>query len=440
MLIGRTALFSPVFAMKVAPVASDHHGQSLLAQSLLSRLLICLLIVSSAALLTLFDTSPKLFLDDNVSVWTSSLLRWDGFHFAHIAREGLVYEHEWAFFPGVPLVMRWSGSVLSLLGLSLPGWPALLIGGAIVAALLDSTRILYQLSLYHLRSSSAAFLATLLSFFPSSPSALRFAPYSEPFFTYFSYRGMLACVRSQWLFASLYFAIAGVFRSNAVLLCGFIIWNMLVAPLLSGRKDLLSVNTTLRCVAYVVVSLSPFIYHNYRAYLLFCSSTRGYPRSQWCEGSTLPSIYTHVQREYWNVGFLRYWTISNIPNFLISLPILLNVWIFCIFYLSHLPRILRDGFARQESKSSAHLPLRDSLFLNPSILPHVLHGISLTLILTFSAHVQIALRILPSLPMTYWAAARLLIERPRWGKAWVAWSVVWCGLSCVLWAVFLPPA
>ncbi|KAI6026345.1 glycosyltransferase family 76 protein [Pisolithus microcarpus] len=375
------------------PWQAIHHGQSLLAQSLLSRLLICLLIVSSAALLTLFDTSPKLFLDDNVSVWTSSLLRWDVFHFAHIAREGLVYEHEWAFFPGVPLVMRWSGSVLSLLGLSLPGWPALLIGGAIVAALLDSTRILYQLSLYHLRSSSAAFLATLLSFFPSSPSALRFAPYSEPFFTYFSYRGMLACVRSQWLFASLYFAIAGVFRSNA------------------------------EPVAYVVVSLSPFIYHNYRAYLL-----------------TLPSIYTHVQREYWNVGFLRYWTISNIPNFLISLPILLNVWIFCIFYLSHLPRILRDGFARQESKSSAHLPLRDSLFLNPSILPHVLHGISLTLILTFSAHVQIALRILPSLPMTYWAAARLLIERPRWGKAWVAWSVVWCGLSCVLWAVFLPPA
>ncbi|KAI6098965.1 glycosyltransferase family 76 protein [Pisolithus croceorrhizus] len=439
-MLVRRFLLSPVFAMKAAPVASDHHSQSLLAQSLLSRLLICLLIVSSAALLTLFDTSPKLILDDSASVWTSSLLRWDVFHFAHMAREGLVYEHEWAFFPGIALVMRWSGSVLSLLGLSPPGWPGLLIGGAIVAALSDSTRVLYQLSLYHLHSSSAAFLATVLSFFSTSPSALRFAPYSEPFFTYFSYRGMLACARSQWLRASLYFAVAGVFRSNAVLLCGFIMWDMLVAPLLSGRKDLFSLKTTLRCVAYVVVSLLPFIHHNYRAYLLFCSSTRVHDRSQWCERGMLPSIYTHVQREYWNVGFLRYWTISNIPNFLISLPVLLSVWIFCIFYLSHLPRILRDGFARQGSKSSAHLPLGDSLFLNPSILPHVLHGISLTLILTFNAHVQIALRVLPSLPMTYWAAARLLIEQPRWGKAWVAWSMVWCGLSCVLWAVFLPPA
>ncbi|KAI6038483.1 glycosyltransferase family 76 protein, partial [Pisolithus marmoratus] len=416
------------------------YSQSLLAQSLLSRLLICLLIVSSTALLTLFDTSPKLVLDESASAWTSSLLRWDVFHFAHIAREDFVYEHEWAFFPGIPLVMRWSSFILSQLGLSPPGWPAFLIGGAIVAALLDSTRVLYQLSLYHLRSPSAAFLATVLSFLPSSPSALRFAPYSEPFFTYFSYRGMLACVRSEWLLASLCFATAGVFRSNGVLLCGFILWDMLVVPILSGRKDSLSLNRILRCIACVAVPLTPFIHHNYRAYLLFCSSTEGEPRPQWCERGMLPSIYAHVQREYWNVGFLRYWTISNIPNFLISLPVLLNVWIFCMFYLSHLPRILRDHFVRQGSNCNTHPPLKNSLFLNPSILPHVLHGVFLTLILTFNAHVQITLRVLPSLPITYWAAARLLIEQPRWGKAWVAWSVVWCVLGCVLWAAFLPPA
>lgn len=428
----------PVFAVGTALMAVDRHGHSLLVQSFLSRLLICVLIVSSTALLTLFDTSPKLILDDSGSAWTNSLLRWDAFHFAHIAREGFVYEHEWAFFPGISLVMRWSCSVLSLLGLSPPGWPALLIGGAIVGALLDSTRILYQLSLHHLRSPSAAFLATVLSFFPSSPSASRFAPYSEPFFTYFSYRGMLACVRLQWLHASVCFTIAGAFRSNGVLLCGFIIWNMLVAPLLSGRKDSLSLNRTLYCIVCVALPLTPFLHHNYSAFLLFCSSTEGRP--QWCEEGMLPSIYTHVQREYWDVGFLRYWTISNVPNFLISLPVLLNVWIFCMFYLSHLPRILCGGLAQREWKNIAHPPLKNSLFLNPSILPHVLHGIPLTLILMFNAHVQIALRVLPSLPMTYWAAARLLIEQPRWGKAWVTWSIVWCGLSCVLWAVFLPPA
>lgn len=85
-------------------------------------------------------------------------------------------------------------------------------------------------------------------------------------------------------------------------------------------------------------------------------------------------------------------------------------------------------------------PHPPSLFLAPSLFPHVLHALALTLLLTFNAHVQIALRVLPSLPVMYWAAARLVVERPRWGKAWVAWSIVWGAVSCVLWAVFLPPA
>ncbi|KAF9242134.1 glycosyltransferase family 76 protein [Melanogaster broomeanus] len=326
-------------------------------------------------------------MNDAVPLWTSSLLRWDAFHFAHIAREGHFYEHEWAFFPALPLVMHASGSVLSYVtsGQRSPDWSAILLGGAILAALFDSTRVLYRLSLHHLRSPSSAFLATALSLLPSSPATLRFASYSEPFFTYFSYRGMLACARAQWLSAAVCFAIASAFRSNGILLCGFIVWGMLVTPWLSARRDL------------------------------------------WCSKGLFPSVYSHVQLKYWNVGFLRYWAFSNIPNFILAAPVLLNIYAFCAFYLSRLPRIVPQL-------------LDASLFLTPSLLPHVLHGLALALVLTFSAHVQIALRVLPSLPVTYWAAARILVERPALGKAWVAWSVVWGALSCVLWAVFLPPA
>lgn len=165
-----------------------------------------------------------------------------------------------------------------------------------------------------------------------------------------------------------------------------------------------------------------------------------------------PSIYAHVQREYWNVGLLRYWTISNIPNFVLALPILLNVYAFCAFYLLRLPRIYPVLFARRSSRAgkrrgetSGPTPTPTetdppSLFLGPSLLPHVFHALALTLLLTLNAHVQIALRVLPSLPLVYWAAAWLLVERPGWGRAWVAWSVVWGAVSCVLWAVFLPPA
>jgi phosphatidylinositol glycan class V len=221
---------------------SDQHLRSLTILSLLSRFLIATLIISSTSLLTLFDSSPRLALSDAVPPWSSSLLRWDAFHFAHVAQDGHSYEHEWAFFPALPFVMHVSGSLLSSIGFgsSSPDRSTMLLGGTILAALFDSTRVLYHLSLHHLRSPSAAFLATALSLLSSSPATLRFASYNEPFFTYFSYRGMLACARSQWLTASVWFALASAFRSNGILLCGFIVWGMLVTPYLSARRDLVS--------------------------------------------------------------------------------------------------------------------------------------------------------------------------------------------------------
>ncbi|KAF8550296.1 mannosyltransferase [Imleria badia] len=430
------------------------HLRTLTLLSLLSRIVIAALVITSTYSLTLFDSSPRLVLSSTTPPWISSLLRWDAFHFAHVALQGHGYEHAWAFFPALPFIMRVSGQLLSRVGISSPDVAAPLLGGAVLAALFDSTRVLYRLSRHHLGSPSAAFLATALSLLSSSPATLRFAPYSEPFFTYCSYRGMWACARSRWFAASVWFALTSAFRSNGIFLSGFIMWGMLVEPYLSARKDLLTPGRILYCIVLVAIPLVPFVHHNYRGYVLFCTSaaldTVGRPG--WCDQGLFPSIYAHVQRAYWNVGFLRYWTVSNIPNFILALPILMNVFAFCAFYLSRLHRIYPLLFVRRSTRRggtsrSTSTPKRTtaeshppSLFLAPSLLPHVLHALALTLLLTFNAHVQIALRVLPSLPLVYWAAARLLIERPWWGKAWVAWSVVWGAVSCVLWAVFLPPA
>lgn len=197
----------------------------------------------------------------------------------------------------------------------------------------------------------------------------------------------------------------------------------------------------LKCVLLTALPLVPFIHHNTTAYFLFCtSSTVHIP--DWCTSSIVPSIYSHVQSTYWNVGFLRYWTISNIPNFILAFPPLLLIFAFCGFYLSNslaiAPHIILQ--IRSNNKDVSPPPQLDSPFLSPSLLPHVLHALALALILTFNAHVQISLRLLPSLPLTYWAAARLMVDFPKWEKAWVAWSVLWGAVSCVLWAVFLPPA
>ncbi|KAF8447431.1 GPI mannosyltransferase 2 [Boletus edulis BED1] len=415
------------------------HLRILTLLSLLSRVLIAVLVISSTYLLPLFDSSPRLVLNAATPPWISSLLRWDAFHFALVAEQGHAYEHTWAFFPALPLIMRLSGHLLSRAGLSSPDTTAPLLGGAILAVLFDPTRVLYRLSLHHLRSPSAAFLAAALSLLSSSPATLRFAPYNEPFFTYCSYRGMWACARTRWVSASVWFALASAFRSNGVLLSGFVVWGMLVVPYLSGRRGLLTPARILYCTVLVAIPLVPFVHHNYRGYVLFCTATVD-RRPEWCDRGLLPSIYAHVQRAYWNVGFLRYWTVSNAPNFLLALPILGNVYAFCGFYLSRVAQVYPGLFVPSSPGTPPTTPHPPSLFLAPSLLPHVLHAVALVLLLTFNAHVQIALRVLPSLPLVYWGAAWLLVERPWWGRAWVAWSVVWGAVNCVLWAVFLPPA
>lgn len=158
-----------------------------------------------ASHLPLFDASPYLLLPNPntapdstlLSRWTSTLLRWDAFHFAHIARHGYVYEYEWAFFPGTPLVMRGAGmflrSIKASLGYGSSGLTLedVLQGGALAAFLCDlvTPLTLYTLTVEMLHSEKLAYTTALLSLLSSSPATLRHAPYSEPFITFLSYRG-----------------------------------------------------------------------------------------------------------------------------------------------------------------------------------------------------------------------------------------------------------
>lgn len=146
------------------------------------------------ARLPLFDRSPEIQL-----LPLSFILRWDAFHYAHIAEKGYIHEYEWAFFPGTPYVMRIAGAVLhALKGLDLPRiylptccvTPNDLLQGCALAALAcGSATTLYRLTLHHLESPYIALLASHLSLLPTSPATLHFAAYSEPFFTYLSYKG-----------------------------------------------------------------------------------------------------------------------------------------------------------------------------------------------------------------------------------------------------------
>ena len=161
--------------------------------------LLSLLLAGLAASLPLFDSSSEILLASStlssIRYVTRALLRWDGFHFAHIAMQGYTYEYEWAFLPGAPVVMRVMARLISfLLPLATdrddsPTYDGLLLGGLLATSACGGATTLYRLTMHHTKSANIAFLASLLSLLSSSPVTLRLAPYTEPFFTYLSYRG-----------------------------------------------------------------------------------------------------------------------------------------------------------------------------------------------------------------------------------------------------------
>lgn len=137
-----------------------------------------------------FDASHQLYLPlpNDATIfrkWASTALRWDAFHFSAIAANGYLTEQSWAFFPGTPLIMRIASSLTSDQLLAI-GMVSLFAN----ACSLWSTYDLYNLTLLHTRSLEAAFLTAALSILPSSPVTSSHASCAEPFFAFFSYRGM----------------------------------------------------------------------------------------------------------------------------------------------------------------------------------------------------------------------------------------------------------
>lgn len=181
---------------------------------------------------------------------------------------------------------------------------------------------------------------------------------------------------------------------------------------------------------------APFIYHHFTAYLAFCLTPDVSP-PDWCS-RTIPSIYGHVQAKYWNVGLFKYWTLQQLPNFILPAPVLLLLFSFSYWYLRnlHLDWCAAEGRPSSASSSSG------SPFLTLKLIPHVIHTCFMGVTLLVASHTQIALRLAASMPTIYWAAAWLHYHQPTHNLArlWVWWSFLWGGISIVLWVAFLPPA
>lgn len=282
----------------------------------------------------------------------SGLLRWDAHHFLHIAQFGYTYENNLAFFPLFPFIARVFGFLFNeVFHLTEDKLAALLLGALIFNNFIfvKASLALYDLTLYMYHDTNFAYMTAV--FFCLSPATIFFiAPYTESFFSYCAFKGMLDFSRRKTYSSLFWFCLSVCLRSNGITFAGFMMhtWAYYCMGQFSRSNVKHSLNLilqfTLHTLQYVAVVCSPYILFQTYSYLIFCvdkkkelsslifehanqyNLTMPSDHIDWCiRGFTFP--YLTIQEKLWDVGFLKYYKFKQIPNFLLAFPI-----VFLIIY------------------------------------------------------------------------------------------------------------
>lgn len=363
------------------------------------------------------------------------LVRWDAIYFTALAHRGHYFEQEWAFGKGI-------STLVSLIA----GKSSTFLSKVYTAVTLShashyvSVMILYDLAKLVFtgpnikkqdvikRACVAASLHIL------SPGGLFLsAPNAESTFSLFNMCGF-------WLYAKAYqlrslrnkaaymaltvaagvsFGAACIIRGNGILSgIPFLIDAVVFAWQLVKSADLVHAqDIILRLGVTILAGLcvgGGFLLPQVLAYQEYCSNRL--PRQAWCD-KTFPFIFSYVQSHYWYNGFLRYWTMSNIPLFLLAAP--------CLRLLL---RSSMDAVFKQMPQNDQGLVLRLAV---PQLV--------LAVLAFFNMHVQIITRLSSGYPLWYlWLAQEMRSDETA--SYWVQFMVIYGMVQGGLYASFLPPA
>ncbi|KAK2612980.1 ER membrane glycoprotein subunit of the GPI transamidase complex-like protein [Conoideocrella luteorostrata] len=422
-----------------------------------------LAIALAAALAPDYDTSTSLFFErvysgnTTVPILAARLTRWDALYFMHSTKNGYIYEQEWAFGLGLPTAIAAISKPLS--ALTPANYALEPIVGIILAHLSHFIAVLslHRLTVLLSDNSKLAFLSAALHII--SPAGLFLsAPYNESPFACLSFIGnLLFAVGLQSkrgrvaqqvavITSGVFFGLATTFRSNGLasgLLFAVEVVNGLRLFASSARLGpLFSVAAPVLgglCVAAGSVVPQTL------AWMRYCRLTDagagagagadGVSASRpWCD-NMVPSIYTFVQDHYWNVGFLRYWTLNQVPLFLLASPMLAILITSGVAFATNPQAIIPTGVTKGSSTGNEASLTMFVRALSGS--QAVVAALALT-----TYHVQIITRISSGYPVWYWWVASCLMDkkRQRFGAGIVVFMVMYAGIQGGLFASFLPPA
>ena len=497
----------------------DTRGR-LLKVALISRLFVLLISAGASNYAEPYDCSSTIastasvdggivqrdgFFDGAVRTIFGGFARWDAVYFLRLAQVN-VYEFEQfhAFFPFLPSCIRLSASFLrTVLGETAFGEEALLLlAGTIVTHLsfIAAALMLYELSLKVFEKEHFAANSSILFCF--SPASIFFsAIYTESLFAFASFACMYCFVSSDkslqfsafsaaaWFAAGIASAtVATAIRSNGIVLAAFglhiiarRLWmsckrlsfrRFYLCSTLKTWLELIAV-AGLATVACTFVSFPYIRFQNY-GHQLYChhknlDNTSAQNIRPWCEQEGISNLYAFVQKEYWNQGPFRYWTMKQIPNFLLATPVLLlcvgmsytyksarmqnNGQVSTLRNLENLfgfdddiklacERVRGMGEARVTSMKSENDISSHTVFAGRRTAAFVWHCSALALLMLICFHVQVATRFLfAASPALYWYVSDLVELRGEMSlrvNFVLAYFCIYFILGAALFSTFYP--
>ncbi|EGV63959.1 ER membrane glycoprotein subunit of the GPI transamidase complex-like protein [Yamadazyma tenuis] len=342
-------------------------------------------------------------------------LIWDNVYFTDLFKNDIKYEHQFVFSPGWVALIRYIASLLPT-----QNFYVLLAIATVVSNVcqlmacqvlyvfsrkmfekmpffgLKSKDLAHKAALYYILSPGGIFLTASYSENLGSLLSILALYLREVSISYSANYHLKVRLWAVYIFSGIVLAAAFQVRANCLLLGIFYLYD------LERFWRASEVSSTIISFVSGIPLFVSFVYTNYVGYKTFCPG-----RGEWCN-HVFPSLFQYCQVHYWNNGFLNYWTPNNIPNFIISSPIVAtNVYLIWYFY----------------TKYPSHL-----------LIPYLLLNAILVVLGVLFWNIQILNRILNFNPVFYWFLA--VIDNKMIRRGLLFWILIQAGLF----GAFLPPA
>lgn len=374
------------------------------------------------------------------------MTKWDGARFLTLAldlqrREPdggndpfLESEQAHAFLPLFPLLIR-QGAFFLMQVLPKSFLPPT-FEGVLVLSVLWINIITFSIALICLvdltlqltpPNSDAVYVAGMVAtLFCLNPASIFFASaYSESLFAMCTFAGYTLYTRGHSYLAVIPWMAASYTRSNGCLIAAWLIIQGLAKTLQSQRSTLNRVGCFTWHVLLSIAVVLPTVIHDRTGYALHCHRE---VQPDWCLAGK-GSFYGYVQRRHWNVGFLRYYQLKQIPNFLLAAPILIfSTWGVVTWIRTSWigqksgakARLTRQGvfqwalWALRRSSDEIQVNPSESMLHCPQMLSHYAVLAAVALLGATVAHVQISTRLICSTcPAIYWHLAHLCQNKQK---------------------------